>query len=59
MKVVLIGGGSVNWTPSVLTDLVIGPGLEGSTAVLVDIDPEALELTLAFGQRLLAESGRR
>lgn len=59
VKVVLIGGGSVNWTPAILTDLVIRPELEGSTAVLVDIDPQALELTLAFGQRLLVESGRR
>jgi len=59
MKVVLIGGGSVNWTPPILTDLVIRPELEGSTALLLDIDPEALELTLAYGQRLLAESGRR
>lgn len=59
MKIVLIGGGSANWTPPILTDLVIRPELEGSTAVLVDIDPEALELTLAFGHRLMAESGRR
>lgn len=58
MKVVLIGGGGVNWTPAILTDLVIRPELEGSTAVLVDIDSEALELALAFGQRLLAEAGR-
>jgi len=58
MRVVLIGGGSVNWTPAILTDLVTRPELEGSTAVLVDIDSEALELTLAFGQRLLAEAGR-
>lgn len=59
MKVVLIGGGSLQWTPATLTDLVIRPELEGSTAVLVDIDPEALELTLAYGRRLLRESGRR
>ena len=59
VKVVLLGGGSVNWTPAILTDLVLRPELEGSTAVLADIDPAALELTMAFGQRLLAESGRR
>lgn len=59
MKVVLIGGGSLQWTPAILTDLVTKPELEGSTAVLVDIDAEALELTLAYGNRLLEESGRR
>ncbi len=59
MKVVLVGGGSFSWTPAILTDLVIEPELEGSTGVLLDIDPEALELTLAYGRRLLEQSGRR
>jgi alpha-galactosidase len=59
VKVVIIGGGSVSWAPAILTDLVLKPELEGSTAVLLDVDAEALELTLAFGQRLLAAAGRR
>lgn len=59
VRVVIIGGGSVTWTPTILTDLVLRPELEGSTAVLVDIDGQALELTYAFGRRLLEESGCR
>jgi alpha-galactosidase/6-phospho-beta-glucosidase family protein len=59
VKVVIIGGGSVNWAPAILTDLMLKPDLEGSTVVLQDIDAEALELTLAFGQRLLGAAERR
>jgi len=59
VKVVIIGGGSVNWIPTILTDLVITPELEGSTAALMDIDEEALELATAFGRRLVEASGRR
>lgn len=59
VNVVLIGGGSLTWAPALLTDLVIRPEFEGSTVRLVDIDSQALELTVAFARRLLQEAGRR
>jgi alpha-galactosidase len=59
LRIVLIGGGSLTWTPSLLTDLVIEPELEGSTAVLVDVDEPALERMQAFASRLLETAGRR
>lgn len=59
VRIVLIGGGSLTWTPNLLTDLVLEPELEGSTAVLVDIDEPALERMQAFAARLLETAGRR
>ena len=59
LRIVLIGGGSLTWTPNLLTDLVIEPELEGSTAVLVDVDEPALERMQAFAGRLLETAGRR
>jgi alpha-galactosidase len=58
LRIVLIGGGSLTWTPGLLTDLVMEPELEGSTAVLVDIDEAALERMHAFAGRLFETAGR-
>jgi len=43
-KFVLIGGGSLRWTPPLATDLFLTESLDGSELVLVDIDAEAAEL---------------
>jgi alpha-galactosidase/6-phospho-beta-glucosidase family protein len=59
LRIVLIGGGSLTWTPNLLTDLVLEPELEGSTAVLVDVDEPALERMQDFAGRLLESAGRR
>lgn len=40
-KVVLIGGGSYNWTPTLAVDLFSRESLRGSELVLVDINREA------------------
>lgn len=53
-RVVLIGGGSVNWTPKLAQDLFLRPALAGSELVLVDTDAGALDL-LAGYCRVLAE----
>jgi alpha-galactosidase len=42
-KVVIIGGGSYTWTPTLAGDLFLKKGLCGSELVLVDIDPAAAE----------------
>ncbi|MBT3275379.1 MAG: hypothetical protein HN368_19645 [Spirochaetales bacterium] len=51
-KIVLIGGGSYNWTPTLALDLFCTPGLQNSELVLVDIDQEAGELMLRYTQGL-------
>lgn len=44
VKIVLIGGGSYGWTPTLARDLFLRQGIAGGELRLVDIDPEALEL---------------
>ncbi|MCJ7544707.1 MAG: hypothetical protein MUP47_09130, partial [Phycisphaerae bacterium] len=47
-RIVLIGGGSCLWTPTLAKDLFLRPGLKRSELVLVDIDPQAAKLLLAY-----------
>ena len=51
-KIVVIGTASVSFGPGIVRDILVHPSLQGSDVVLVDIDAEALEDVLAFGQRL-------
>jgi len=44
MKVTLIGGGSYQWAPNLVTDMLQTPSLGGMHLVLEDIDPEPLPL---------------
>lgn len=47
-RIVLIGGGSCLWTPTLATDLFLRPKLAGSELVLVDIDADAAKLLRAY-----------
>lgn len=51
-KIVLIGGGSVLWTPTFANDLFQQEALRESCLTLVDIDPKALALMTAYCKRL-------
>lgn len=44
MKIVLIGGGSVQWTPKLATDMALTETLAGANLMLHDIDPDSLKL---------------
>src|SRR5690349_2143692 len=57
MRVALIGGASMNWSPTFLNDLFSTPDLDGSTVVLIDVDEGALELMSRFAARLQAAAG--
>ncbi len=57
IKVVLIGGGSYNWTPTLAKDLFLREGIAGSELVLVDIDPDALELLRRYCSVLAEKCG--
>jgi alpha-galactosidase/6-phospho-beta-glucosidase family protein len=48
MKVVLVGGGSYQWAPNLITDMLQMPSLQGMHLVLEDIDPEPLPLMQKF-----------
>lgn len=48
MKIVIIGGGSVLWTPRLGCDLLLEPSLDGAEMCLVDVDKTALKLTVSY-----------
>jgi alpha-galactosidase len=43
VQITIIGGGSYQWTPELLADILSTPSLHGSHIVLEDIDPVPLE----------------
>jgi alpha-galactosidase len=58
-KIVLIGAGSAQFGTDMLSDLFTArEELKGSTIVLVDINPEALEVMAQVAERLNDASGR-
>lgn len=54
LRIVIIGGGSFNWTPEIVRDFITQPDLQGSTIVLHDIDPIALDLTFTLSRKMIA-----
>jgi len=52
-KIVMIGGGSYNWTAHLVRDMVVKPELAGSELWLVDIDKKALKDMEAYCKALL------
>ncbi len=59
LKIVLIGGGSVNWAPNIVRDMLLTPSLCNSEFVLLDIDQAAGDLTKAFLQKLATGLGAK
>ena len=53
-KIVVIGGGSVLWTPRLSCDMFLEPALDGSELVLVDIEPEAAKLCRDYLEHCVA-----
>jgi alpha-galactosidase/6-phospho-beta-glucosidase family protein len=51
MQVTIIGGGSYQWTPTLMTDLLATPSLAGCHLVLMDIDPTPLPKMAALVTR--------
>jgi len=50
VQVTIIGGGSYQWTPELLADLLGTPSVAGAHIVLEDIDPVPLEKMEALGR---------
>jgi alpha-galactosidase/6-phospho-beta-glucosidase family protein len=53
-KIVMVGGGSYNWSPTLLSDLIQAPEMEGSEIVLLDPDLQAASEIQAVGERYAA-----
>jgi alpha-galactosidase/6-phospho-beta-glucosidase family protein len=56
-KISLIGGGSVQWMPTIVRDLAVNETLAGSRIVLEDIEPAHLDYTLPMARRILEQAG--
>ena len=56
-KIVMVGGGSYNWCPRLLSDLMRTPELAGSEVVLLDPDLQAAEEVKAAADAIAAELG--
>ncbi len=52
MQVTIVGGGSYQWTPELLADLLGTESLHGARVVLEDIDPEPLSKMEALARKL-------
>ncbi len=50
LKFAFIGGGSLQWAPTLLTDIALTPGLEGSQVYLYDVNMELAEMMQRLGQ---------
>ena len=61
MKVTIIGGGSYQWAPTFIADLLLTPAFAdtGGHLVLEDIDPAPLETMAALAQRMIESGARR
>jgi alpha-galactosidase len=55
MKIVIIGAGSIAFTPAILSGFSVDPRYHGATIGLVDINPEALDLVQRFAERVSQE----
>lgn len=54
-RICIVGGGSYNWSPTLLQDIALTPGLAG-TVVLHDINHAAAAKMGALGQRIMTKA---
>jgi alpha-galactosidase len=59
MKVAFIGGGSMQWTTMLLTDMVLNETLDDDDLVLHDIDGDALALATRASRRIVDQARSR
>jgi len=56
VRIVIVGGGSYNWSPKLMADLALTQTLQGRLT-LMDINPEALAVMVSLGRRMMSELG--
>ena len=54
-KIAIIGGGSYNWAPTIINDVLLTDELDGCHIVLEDIAAEPLRVIRALGDKMIAE----
>ena len=58
IKVALVGAGSAQFAPMVITDILAIDGLDEGIFALVDLDGERLELSHAVAEQLIQDTGK-
>ena len=58
-RIVFVGGGSYSWGPTILSDVMQTPELEGAEIRLLDIDLKAAKEIKAAAESMAARLGRR
>ena len=58
-KIVMVGGGSYNWCPRLLSDLIQTPELEGCDVVLLDLNLVAAEEIKAMADRFCLDNRKK
>lgn len=53
IKIVMVGGGSVNWSPTLINDLVLTSGLQNAQFTILDVNEEAGNKMVQFGRMLV------
>lgn len=59
MKIVMVGGGSCNWSPKLICDIIHEDCLDGSEIVIEDLDLDAANKIRSAGERLAHDNGRK
>ena len=57
MKIVIVGAGSIAFTPAILSGFCVDPRYKGATIGLVDVNAETLELIAAYTHHVSTEFG--
>jgi len=57
VKIVLVGGGSVSWSPTLINDLMLTPGLQHAEYIILDIDPENGNKIAKLGNMISQDRG--
>ena len=57
IRIAFIGGGSVQWSPKIVTDIALCETLAGAELVLHDIDADALALLTRASERIATQAG--
>ena len=57
-RICFIGGGSYQWAPTLVRDILMHPELDGCQITLEDIDPEPLAVMLPLARKMAEAAGR-
>ena len=56
-KIIVVGGGSVNQSPTLMNDLMLTPGLENAQYVIYDLNELAGCRIVRLGEKITKERG--